>query len=220
MNTVVSPRITAPLPRLLSSVVVRSSVALLSSSALLCVAGCASSDLEDKDVYATQVEPGLGAKGVTKPQGTGQTPAMPGTTPTPPPPATTPATPPTTPPTPPTPPSGGLSAACADIETRIFKTRCDESFCHGSPGSPAAAYSDFVNPTNLAAAVKDVPAKGNCSNLKLVDSQNPANSALLKVILPTPQPCVSTQMPVGDPLSAADAACMTEWVNAVASGAI
>lgn len=191
-------------------------------------AGCSDGDLDDKDVYTNQVTPGLGAKGVTAPQGSGQTPGVtpnPPSNPPPPPATTTPSTPPTTPPTPPTgtpptPPSGGLSEECADIQTRIFQMRCDGASCHGEPGSPALAYSDFVTPTDLAAAVKDVPAKGNCSSLKLVDSQNPANSALLKVILQTPQPCVSLQMPVGDPLSAADAACMTEWVNAVASGAI
>jgi hypothetical protein len=103
---------------------------------------------------------------------------------------------------------------------RVFQTRCAGASCHGEPGVPAAAYSDFVNPTDLPAAVKDVAAKSNCGSLKLVDSQNPTNSALLKVITATPQPCVSLQMPVGTPLSTADAACVTEWVNAVASGAI
>lgn len=183
---------------------------------------CSDGDLEDKESYTNQLTPGLGAKGVTRPQGSGQTPNPAPTNP----PAPSTDTPPTnTPPpattgTPPTPPSGGLSAACADVQTRIFQMSCDGSVCHGEPGNPAGTYSDFVTPTDLAAAVRDVPAKGNCGSLKLVDTQNPANSALLKVITATPQPCVSTQMPVGQPLSAADQACITEWVNAVASGAI
>lgn len=187
------------------------SIPVLVACMTFALASCSDGDLEDKDVYATQVTTGLGPKGVTRPQGTGQAPA-----PTPQPSA--PPTPPDTP-TPPT-PGGGLSAACADIQTRIFQTRCDGAACHGEPGSPSAAYSDFINPTDLAAAVRDVPAKGNCGSYKLVDSQDPTNSALLRVITQTPQPCVSLQMPVGDPLSAEDAACMTEWVNAVASGAI
>lgn len=188
--------------------------------ALLTLVSCSDGDLEDKEVFATQVTTGVGPKGVTAPQGSGTpnpTPPPPNTT-TPPPPATTSGP---TPPNPPPPaPGGGLSAACADIQTRIFQTRCDGAACHGETGSPALAYSDFVTPEDLPAAIRDVPAKGNCSSLKLVDSQNPANSALLKVITQAPQPCVSLQMPVGDPLSAADAACVTEFVNAVASGAI
>lgn len=196
--------------------------------AATCVVLACSGDLADREEYETKVDVGLGAKGVTAPQGSGQSPpAQPPTTPpvTPPvtpstpPPTTTPPPPATTPVTPP--PAGGLSAACADVETRIFQMRCDGGSCHGEPGVPAAVYSDFVNPTNLAQAVKDVaPKTTNCSSMKLVDSANPANSALLKVIMSTPQPCVSFQMPVGDPLSADDMACVTEWVNAVASGAI
>lgn len=216
------PSLCTPLIRMktLASLRIRALFPHVLSSAALLFFGCSDGDLEDKDVYATQVTTGQGAKGVTKPLGSGQNP------PTPNPPAVTPTPPatssPTTAPTTSTPPtpSGGLSEACTDVQTRIFQTRCDGAACHGEPGVPAAAYSDFVTPTDLPAAVRDVPAKSGCSSMKLVDTQNPANSALLKVITATPQPCVSLQMPVGDALSAADAACVTEWVNAVASGAI
>lgn len=188
----------------------------------VCVTLACSGDLADKEEYVSKVDLGQGAKGVTGPQDNGQSPPAQPPTPQPPtPPTGTPSTPPpatTTPPTPP--PAGGLSAACADVQTRIFQAKCVGGACHGEPGVPAAVYTDFVNPTDLAQAVKDVPAKANCGSMKLVDSAAPQNSALLKVITSTPQPCVSFQMPVGTPLTTDEVACVTEWVNAVASGAI
>jgi hypothetical protein len=55
--------------------------------------------------------------------------------------------------------------------------------------------------------------------MKLVDSANPGNSALLKVIGTDYIPCTSSQMPAGqNPLTADEVACVSEWVNAVASG--
>lgn len=180
--------------------------------------GC-SGDLEDKELYETQVTEGLGAKGVSRPLPTGMS--------TVPAPAATTSTPNPTPtgtgvsPTPTSPPAGGLSAACADIEDRVFKTKCAGGGCHGEPGAPATFYSDLGSQENLAPAVRDVPAKGGCTSMKLVDSANPSNSALLKVISTDYIPCTSSQMPVGSSaLTAEEVACVTEWVNAVASGAL
>lgn len=180
--------------------------------------GC-SGDLEDKELYETQVTEGLGAKGVSRPLPTGMSPV-----PTPPATTNAPNPPPTgmgTNPSPTSPPAGGLSAACADIEQRVFKTKCAGGGCHGEPGAPATFYSDLGSQDNLAPAVRDVPAKGGCTSLKLVDSANPSNSALLKVISTDYIPCTSSQMPVGSSaLNAEEVACVTEWVNAVASGAL
>jgi hypothetical protein len=178
--------------------------------------GC-SGDLEDKELYESQVTEGLGAKGVSRPlpSGMGTVPA-PTNNPTDPQPTATGVTP-----SPTTPPSGGLSAACADIEDRVFRTKCAGGGCHGEPGAPATFYSDLGSQDNLAPAVKDVPAKGSCTSMKLVDSANPSNSAILKVIGTDYIPCTSSQMPAGlSPLTAEEVACVTEWVNAIASGAL
>lgn len=184
-----------------------------------------SGDLEDQDVFQAQVREGVGAKGVSRAQtSSGPQPVAPpppastsGTTPPPAPTGTSPSPPAPTGTNPPAP--TGLSAACADIEVRVFQTKCAGAACHGEPGFPAAFFSDLGSHENLAPAVRDVPAKSGCTSMKLVDSANPSNSALLKVIGTDHVPCTSTQMPSGqDPLTADEVACVTEWVNAVASG--
>lgn len=178
-------------------------------AAPLLSAAC-SGELDDQETFETQVQEGLGAKGVSRAGGSG-----PGPTPSP-----TTSNPPPTPNNPP-PASGGLSANCADVEQRVFKTKCAGGGCHGEPGNPPAFYSDLVTPEQLGPAVKDVQAQLGCTSMKLVDSANPTNSALLKVITPNHVPCTSSQMPSGmTPLNDEEVACVTEWVNAVAAGTL
>lgn len=182
--------------------------AWLATATALTSAAC-SGELDDQETFQTQVQEGLGAKGVTRAGGSGPGPTAGPTTSTPTP---TPNVPP---------PSSGLSANCADIEQRIFKTKCAGAACHGEPGNPPPFYSDLVTPEQLGPAVKDVQGQLGCTSMKLVDSANPGNSALLKVITPDHRPCTSSQMPSGlAALTDEEVACVTEWVNAVAAGTL
>lgn len=84
---------------------------------------------------------------------------------------------------------------------------------------PTEFYSDLVSSTDPMRLV-DTPAKFTCSSKMLIDSQNPADSALLSVVQANGH-CSGAQMPFGGPyLSAEDVSCLTQWVTAVANGAI
>lgn len=167
-------------------------------------------ELEDADEFQTRVRPGAGASGVRLAQDTSA---------------------PDNDKTSGSPTSGTTSgdstggdsttdvADCGDVPTRILQAKCSGAACHGSPGAPTELYSDIASSTDPMHFL-DVPAKYTCSAKMLIDSETPADSALLSVVQANGH-CSGGQMPSGGPyLSAEDISCLTEWVNAVASGAI
>ena len=205
---------------------------LLAWATSLLLGGCAA-ELEDPAQYTTRVRPGVGASGVLPPQGND----TPNVQPTVSPQQTTGVDPdqtdeettssPTTSvsptssvaPSPSVSPSSGLSAECADVPTRILQGKCAGSACHGTPDTPAAGFSDIASTTDPMHLL-DVPAKFTCSSKMLIDSQNPADSAILSAVEADGH-CSGGQMPSGGPyLTEDEVSCLTEWVNAVASGAI
>lgn len=206
-------------------------VAALAVAGSCATVGCAA-ELEDPEQYTTRVRPGLGASGVTVAQDGKPVDPNPTVQPTVSPQNSTSAEPdesddttssvsPTTSVAPATTvtPSSGVSAECADVPTRILQGKCAGTTCHGEPGSPAAAFSDIASTTDPMNLL-DVPAKFTCSSKMLIDSANPADSAILSAV-DADDHCSGGQMPSGGPyLTADEVSCLTEWVNAVASGAI
>lgn len=199
-------------------------------SLIVWLSGCAA-ELEDADEFQTKIRPGLGASGVVLAKGdktdnsvapqqpTDVNPApssgvAPQTTATVAPQDSTSSDTSTS-----DAPSTGVSAECADAPTRILQEKCDGIACHGSPGTPATAFSDIASTTDPMNLL-DVPALYTCSSKMLIDSQNPADSAILSAVQSAGH-CSGGRMPSGGPyLSDDEIRCLTEWVNAVASGAI
>jgi hypothetical protein len=104
--------------------------------------------------------------------------------------------------------AAGDASLCGDVVTRIFVAQCGDGGCHGEL-SPQQGL-DLVSP-GVAARVVGVAAKGCAATL--ADPSNPRNSFLFQKLAPKP-PCGS-QMPLArTPLSAADAACLLDWIAA------
>jgi hypothetical protein len=188
--------------------------------------GCAG-ELEDAEQYVSSVGSGLGAAGVLPKQGSKTDPDVEPVSPLPsvnpqqsdnessdeetssvaPSPSVSPS-------------SGGLSAECADVPTRILVSKCGGDSCHGSPGMPSFAFSDLVSTTDPAILL-NVPAKSTCASKMLIDGDNPADSAILSAVQAEGH-CSGSRMPFNGPpyLSTDEISCLTEWVNAVAAGEI
>jgi hypothetical protein len=182
-------------------------------------------ELDDPEQYTTRVRPGLGASGVTPPRGiqadTSDPPVQPSVSPqqTSVSPAQTTGSTATSDTTSNVAPTTGVSAECADAPTRILEAKCDGGGCHGTADTPSTSYSNLASSSDPMTLL-DVPAKFTCADKMLIDSKNPAESAILSVIQASGH-CSSSQMPfLGPYLSTAEVDCLTEWVNAVASGAL
>ena len=94
---------------------------------------------------------------------------------------------------------------------------CAMAGCHAAGsiyGVYAGDLSDLVDVDSSQAACEE-----GGTPLKYVDSANPANSLIITK-LADPPPCGSPMPLVGGPLQANEIACITEYIEALASGGL
>ncbi len=107
--------------------------------------------------------------------------------------------------------TAGTSAgfgACGDVATRIFVPSCAGNGCHN-----AAAPQQGLDLASPDVAKRVVGVSGKMCLATLADPSNPEGSLLYQKLAAKP-PC-GAQMPLArPPLSAADAACVLEWIAA------
>jgi hypothetical protein len=213
-----------------SARLVLASILTAVASGLLLI-GCAA-ELEEQEAYTTRVLPGVGASGVTAARGVAPNQVEPGVQPAVSPQGTADVEPggtsensssvapsPSVAPASEVSPSAGVSAECADVPTRILQGKCAGPSCHGSPGMPTQFFSDIASSTDPGHLL-NVPAKAPCQSKMLIDGDNPADSAILSAVQAADH-CSGGQMPSGGPyLTDDEIRCLTEWVNAAATGAI
>ncbi|WP_147444361.1 MULTISPECIES: hypothetical protein [Corallococcus] len=104
--------------------------------------------------------------------------------------------------------TGGTSACAAGTTaTGIIQAQCFA--CHSTSSKEIGAGLD-LQATGLPGRLYTTTSSATCSSVPVADSANPANSLFLKKL--TSNPGCGTQMPQGNPLSAAETACLTEWL--------
>jgi hypothetical protein len=105
--------------------------------------------------------------------------------------------------------SGATSTGgCGDVPTRIFVATCSGTGCHSAKAPQQDL--DLASP-DVASRVVGVTGK-MCLQL-LADPANPEDSLLYSKLLPS-RAC-GAQMPLArPPLSAADIACVRDWIAA------
>jgi hypothetical protein len=96
---------------------------------------------------------------------------------------------------------------CPDIP-KLFAERCSSAGCH-SMISPQANL-DLISP-NLEGRVVSVAATDNCKNAVLANPIDAEGSILYGKVTDTP-PC-GVRMPVGEPLSPSEIACVKRWIE-------
>lgn len=96
--------------------------------------------------------------------------------------------------------------ACGDVQPDIIVPRCSGGACHDA-AAPAAGL-DLGSPDVGARLIGVASA---CNGLLLIDPNDRPASYLLEKLAPSPT--CGGQMPPGAPLSAADLACVIEWVE-------
>lgn len=90
----------------------------------------------------------------------------------------------------------------------LVEKRC-VSGCHTSTDGAAGRLD--LESEGVSERLKDVPGGGACSSWKLLDSSNPSKSLVyLKV---TDDPPCEPRMPIGKALTAAEQACVLEWLE-------
>jgi hypothetical protein len=105
------------------------------------------------------------------------------------------------------PPPADAGVAC-DFRG-LVQAKCGNASCHGAPASSTGL--DLTSPS-LATRLAGRKGPSACSNNLLIDSANPARSALyLKV---TSMTCGS-QMPLGGSLTPGEQACVLSWIEAL-----
>ncbi|RKH71032.1 hypothetical protein D7X96_09630 [Corallococcus interemptor] len=105
--------------------------------------------------------------------------------------------------------TGGGSSSCAPGTTAssVLQQQCFA--CHSTETKASGG--------NLDLQASGLPGRlyttnSSCNQAPLADSSNPSQSFFLKKLAPSPG--CGAQMPLGGSLSAADTACLTEWLVA------
>jgi hypothetical protein len=98
-----------------------------------------------------------------------------------------------------------------DCATALFKSKCNESICHG-PGAPQV---DLVS-DGVAERLIDQPSsdKGMCKGKTLISTSEASSSLLLQKIGDSP-PCGSKMPLNGGSLTSAESMCLQGWVAEV-----
>lgn len=127
-------------------------------------------------------------------------------------------------PAPTTPPAGtggapAAGAGCARALDIFNSASCAGMSCHGQAGSTAEHALPWVDLTfdqaNLVTRLSTQMGTGDCAELMVFDTANPAQSLLITK-LTEPVPCGSPMPFSGDLLAAEDKQCITDWVTAAA----
>ncbi|CAM3433891.1 hypothetical protein COSO111634_15585 [Corallococcus soli] len=102
------------------------------------------------------------------------------------------------------------SASCAPGTTgpSILQAQCFG--CHSTDSKEIGAGLD-LQAAGLPGRLYTTTSSSACGSVPVADSANPANSLFLKKL--TASPGCGTQMPPGGSLSAADTACLTDWLT-------
>ncbi|MFB1482628.1 hypothetical protein U8525_20030 [Corallococcus sp. RDP092CA] len=105
--------------------------------------------------------------------------------------------------------TGGNTSSCAPGTTAssIIQAQCFT--CHSTENKAAGGNLD-LQASGLPGRLYTTNA--TCDAAPLADSANPSQSFFLKKL--TTSPGCGAQMPLGSSLSAADTACLTEWLVA------
>jgi hypothetical protein len=90
----------------------------------------------------------------------------------------------------------------------LMMTKCGNPSCHGGP--TASTGLDLTS-DDLRGRVANVNGSGACNDKPLIDSADPEQSSLYLVV--TGNAC-GLRMPLGGQLSAAEQACVLEWIKA------
>ena len=102
-----------------------------------------------------------------------------------------------------------FTAACADVPTQTFVSRCATAACHSA--ATRAGALDLESP-GVAARLVGVSATGGDG--LLIDPDNTDASIIVRKL--TPSPPFGAQDPPGAPLDAATIDCIRDWVRRVA----
>jgi len=105
---------------------------------------------------------------------------------------------------------GGTGGGGCNAEA-LLRQRCGTAGCHGA--SRPSADLDLAS-SGVASRLRNRASTG-CGGL-IIDATTPVASLLLDKI--SDQPSCGDQMPPGTPLGTSERACLTYWINAVASG--
>jgi hypothetical protein len=103
-------------------------------------------------------------------------------------------------------PDAGSVPSCGDVHADIIVPRCSGGACHDA-ATPAAGLD--LGSAEVGARLIGVASA--CNGLLLIDPNDRPASYLLEKLAPSPT--CGGQMPPGAPLSAADLACVIEWVE-------
>ena len=110
---------------------------------------------------------------------------------------------------------------CSDMQALMAQPElgCTASGCHSVTPSQAAKVSFMGSLNDLAVRFNDAPSvNSNCADEKVIDTANPSNSLLLKLISPHSASQCSTKMPIGsNGVSDAQYACFANWVEDIAA---
>ncbi|RYZ36476.1 MAG: hypothetical protein EOO71_31675 [Myxococcaceae bacterium] len=106
--------------------------------------------------------------------------------------------------------TGGTGSACATSTTAtgILQAQCFG--CHSTDSKSIGAGLD-LQAAGLPGRLYTTTSSATCGAVPMADSANPANSLFLRKL--TSNPGCGTQMPQGAALSAAETACLKEWLT-------
>lgn len=103
---------------------------------------------------------------------------------------------------------------CAlDVEREVLRARCASAGCHNA-AEPVAGL-DLESPD---AGARLVAQRGRCRSLPLVVPGNPEGSLLWQKVSQA-RPACGSRMPVDAPLSAAELACVRQWITRASADA-
>ncbi|BCE01093.1 discoidin domain-containing protein [Marinicellulosiphila megalodicopiae] len=115
---------------------------------------------------------------------------------------------------------------CPDIQALMLQSdlNCTNAACHASSPSQSAQISLTGTVDSIALRLADADSISKaCSDLgeKVIDSQNPENSLLLKLVDPNSGDQCSRKMPVGSDHGVTEDqfACFVNWVDEIAAAA-
>lgn len=103
---------------------------------------------------------------------------------------------------------GGTVEPSCDFSA-LMNQKCGGSSCHGAPALGTGL--DLTGP-NIAARLADRQGTNGCADYKMIDTDNPEESALY--LITTNKPC-GVRMPIGASMSEAEQNCILTWIQSL-----
>lgn len=107
--------------------------------------------------------------------------------------------------------AGGNPVQASCDFNALMTAKCGSSGCHGGQAGQLATGLDLTSP-NLASRVANQNGKNGCAEYKMVDTDNPDQSALYLIV--TNKPC-GVRMPIGGAMSEAEQNCVLTWIQSL-----